>query len=104
MDHESNRAGTLMIVGLGPGAPGALTPDAAAALAAADTVVGYHGYLDLIASHLDGKTVIGRTLGQEVDRARTALELAEQGHIVALVSSGDAGIYGMGGVALELAA
>jgi precorrin-3B C17-methyltransferase len=94
----------LYVVGLGPGAPELLTPAASAALDAADTVVGYRGYLDQIADRLDGKTVIGRELGQEVERARVALERAEQGHTVALVSSGDAGIYGMGGVAWELAA
>jgi precorrin-3B C17-methyltransferase len=97
-------AGILYIVGLGPGSPGLLTPEAAAALEAADTVVGYRGYLDLIDARLAGKTVVGRELGEEVARARAALELAEAGRTVALVSSGDAGIYGMGGVAWELAA
>lgn len=97
-------AGILYIVGLGPGSPGLLTPEAAAALEAADTVVGYRGYLDLIADRLAGKTVVGRELGEEVARARAALELAEAGRTVALVSSGDAGIYGMGGVAWELVA
>ncbi len=94
----------MFVVGLGPGSPGLLTPDAAAALEAAEIVVGYHGYLDLIAERIDGKTIVGRELGQEVERARTALQLAEQGQTVALVSSGDAGVYGMGGVAWELAA
>ncbi|GAC1471224.1 MAG: precorrin-3B C(17)-methyltransferase [Isosphaeraceae bacterium] len=94
----------LSIVGLGPGSPGLLTPDAAEAIDRADTVVGYHGYLELIADRLSGKTVVGRDLGTEVERAGTALALAEAGHVVALVSSGDAGIYGMGGVAWELSA
>ena len=92
------------MVGLGPGSPGLLTPDASAALEAADTVVGYRGYLDTIEPLLAGKTVIGRELGEEVERGRLALQLANEGHAVALVSSGDAGIYGMGGVAWELAA
>ncbi len=97
-------SGILYVVGLGPGSAGLLTPDAASAIDAADTVVGYHGYLDLIGSRLTDKTVIGRDLGLEVERAEVALDLAERGHVVALVSSGDAGIYGMGGVAWEVAA
>ncbi|MBV8316185.1 MAG: precorrin-3B C(17)-methyltransferase, partial [Planctomycetaceae bacterium] len=104
MNDSTRSPGTLFVVGLGPGSPGLLTPDAASALDAADVVVGYQGYLDLIAPRLAGKEVIGRELGQEVERAGAALELAEQGRTVALVSSGDAGVYGMGGVAWELAA
>jgi precorrin-3B C17-methyltransferase len=96
--------GRLLILGLGPGAPGLLAPDAAAALDAAEVVVGYRGYLEPIADRLAGKEVVGRELGEEVGRARIALELAESGRVVALVSSGDAGVYGMAGVALELAA
>jgi precorrin-3B C17-methyltransferase len=96
--------GILWIIGLGPGPPGLLAPAAAAALDAAEVVVGYHGYLDLIVDRLAGKEVIGRELGQEVERAAIALDRAESGRTVALVSSGDAGVYGMGGVACELAA
>lgn len=104
MNHEPSSSGTLYVVGLGPGSPGLLTPDAAEAIVAADTVVGYHGYLELIAPHLTHKTVIGRDLGLEVERARVALGAAECGRVVALVSSGDAGVYGMGGVVWELVA
>jgi precorrin-3B C17-methyltransferase len=101
--HDSPH-GTLFLVGLGPGPAALITPEAAAALEAAEVVVGYRGYLDLIAERLGGKRVVGRELGQEVERATEALELAEAGRTVALVSSGDAGVYGMAGVALELAA
>ena len=100
---QSSR-GTLWIVGLGPGAPGLLTPDAAAALAAAEVVVGYRGYLERVVDRLEGKEVVGSDLGQEVERAAVALDLAEAGRSVALVSGGDAGVYGMAGVACELAA
>ena len=102
--QRGEQPGRLCVVGLGPGSPGLLTPDALEALREADTVVGYHGYLDQVADVLVGKTVIGRELGEEVGRARLALDLAEQGRSVALVSSGDAGVYGMGGVAWEVAA
>jgi precorrin-3B C17-methyltransferase len=94
----------LYVVGLGPGSPDLLTPEASSALEAADVVVGYHGYLDLIADRIASKERVGLDLGKEVERAEVALELAEAGRAVALVSSGDAGVYGMGGVALELAA
>src|SRR3954451_11600944 len=104
MNRDAPNPGTLFVVGLGPGSSGLLTPDAASAIDASGTVVGYRGYLELIGSRLEGKEVVGRELGEEVERARTALELAEAGRTVALVSSGDAGIYGMGGVVWELAA
>jgi precorrin-3B C17-methyltransferase len=104
MNDDRPTRGILYVVGLGPGSDGLLTPDAAKALEEADTVVGYRGYLEPIAPRLAGKAVVGRELGQEVERAREALRLAEQGHAVALVSSGDPGVYGMGGVACELAA
>jgi len=76
--HDS---GILFVVGLGPGAPGLLTPDAARAIERADAVVGYRGYLDRIAGLLDGKQVIGRALGQEAERAR----IAEKKHEVAQI-------------------
>ena len=101
---RSDGRGILYVVGLGPGSPGLLTPDASAALDTADTIVGYSGYLDLISDRLAGKEVVSRALGEEVERARAALELAGAGHTVALVSSGDAGVYGMASVACELAA
>ncbi|SIO63130.1 precorrin-8X methylmutase [Singulisphaera sp. GP187] len=104
MSLEDQTTGILYVVGLGPGSAGLLTPDASAALAASDAIVGYRGYLDLIEDRLAGKTIVGRELGEEVERARLALELAEQGRTVALISTGDAGIYGMGGVVCELAA
>lgn len=104
MNRDRPGTGMLYVVGLGPGSAGALTPDASAAIEAADTVVGYHGYLDLIAERLRGKMVGGRDLGLEIERAGVALDLAEAGQVVALVSSGDAGVYGMGGVAWELSA
>ena len=96
MNH-GHRRGTSIVVGLGPGSPGLLTPDAAAAIDAADTVVGYHGYLDLIADRLAGKDG-HRPRPRAGGRARgAALDLAEPGKVVALVSSGDAGRLRHGG-------
>ncbi len=102
-DSRRLEPGLLQVVGLGPGSPGLLSPDAASAIDSAEVIVGYRGYLDLISDRLGGKTLVGRELGEEVERAGLAIDQAESGRTVALVSSGDAGVYGMAGVAWELA-
>jgi precorrin-3B C17-methyltransferase len=66
-------------------------------------VVGYKRYLDLIGDLTDGKELISSGMTKETERCEAAIRRAEQGATVALVSSGDAGIYGMAGLALELA-
>lgn len=95
-------AGSLVLVGLGPGAMDLLPPLARAALDRAEVIVGYHGYLDLIVGLTEGKIMVGAELGEEVARAARAVDLALAGRHVALVSSGDAGIYGMAGLAYEV--
>ena len=91
------------MVGLGPGDASLLAPMAEAALADADMVVGYTAYIDLVApALLAGKTVVATGMTGEVARCRTALEAAAAGGRVVLVSSGDAGVYGMAGLALEM--
>ncbi|MSQ29005.1 MAG: precorrin-3B C(17)-methyltransferase [Dehalococcoidia bacterium] len=95
--------GLLTIVGLGPGAEDLLTPRARAALKAAEVVVGYGLYLDMVRAWLPGLRCIDSPIGEEEARARLSLDLARGGQRVALVSSGDAGVYGMAGLALELA-
>ncbi len=92
------------MVSLGPGAPEHLTPRARSALAEAQVVVGYQTYIDLIRPLLSGQEVAASAMKQEVKRCRLALERAREGARVALVSSGDAGVYGMAGLVLELAA
>jgi precorrin-3B C17-methyltransferase len=67
-------------------------------------VVGYSRYLQLIADLTEGKELISSGMTQEIERCRTALQRAAAGQTVALVSSGDAGIYGMAGLAIEMAA
>ena len=94
--------GALAIVGIGPGDAGWRTPEATAALEAADDVVGYSLYLDLVGDAIAGKRRHDGTLGAEEDRVRLALDLAAGGRSVALVSSGDAGIYGLATLAFEL--
>ena len=94
--------GRLAIVGIGPGEAAWRTPEASAALADASDVVGYGLYLDLLAESLRGKRRHARSLGDETGRARLALDLAAEGRTVALVSSGDAGIYGLATLVFEL--
>lgn len=99
---SSARPAELLVVGLGPGPEGWLTPEASAALAEVDHVVGYAPYVARVPQraglvrHASGNTV-------EVDRARAALELARQGESVAVVSGGDPGVFGMAAAVFEAA-
>jgi cobalt-precorrin 5A hydrolase/precorrin-3B C17-methyltransferase len=93
--------GHLDIVGIGPGADGWRTPEASAALAAADCVVGYGLYLDLVVDLVGGKERFETGLGHETARVERALDLAAEGRRVALVCSGDAGIYALATLAFE---
>ena len=94
--------GRLTIVGIGPGDARFRTPSAEAAIRAADDVVGYGLYLGLIADLTAGKGLHESRLGEEELRVRTALDLAASGRSVALVSSGDAGVYGLAALVFEL--
>jgi cobalt-precorrin 5A hydrolase / precorrin-3B C17-methyltransferase len=94
--------GRLSIVGIGPGSDAWRTPEASAQLAAASDVVGYGLYLDLVADLIAGKERHVSELAQEEDRVRRALDLAAEGRSVALVCSGDAGIYALATLAFEL--
>ncbi len=94
--------GILTIVGIGPGASDWRTPEAAAALSSADDVVGYGLYLDLVGDLIKGTPRHSSDLGREEDRARQALDLAATGRRVALVCSGDAGIYALATLVFEL--
>ncbi|MFS8855158.1 MULTISPECIES: precorrin-3B C(17)-methyltransferase [unclassified Synechococcus] len=98
----SPRAGHLWLIGTGPGDPAQLTLAARLALAQADVVIGYQLYLDLVAPLLHpGQICEAFSITQEVQRAQRAIALAQQGLQVAVISSGDAGIYGMAGLVLE---
>ena len=94
--------GRLAIVGLGPGARDLLTPRAVAELRRASVVVGLDQYVDQVRDLLrPGTRVLATGLGQEEERARTAVHEARAGHAVALIGSGDAGVYAMASPALE---
>ena len=96
--------GSIIVVGIGPGAPGLLTPDAQLAIEKADLVLGYKTYINLIRDLLAGKVIVSSGMRQETERCRQALEAALQGKEVVLVSSGDPGVYGMAGLMYEMAA
>ncbi|MEM0448218.1 MAG: precorrin-3B C(17)-methyltransferase [Methanomassiliicoccales archaeon] len=99
---RSESKGKLYVVGTGPGDVGLLTPQARQAIRIADVVLGHKLYLDLVRDELEGKEVISSGMGREVERAREALRLAKE-RTVTLVSGGDAGVYGMASIVLELA-
>src|SRR5579885_3208895 len=93
--------GRLFVVGLGPGDPALLTGQARSALETAEVLVGYAASLDQVRAWLPEREYRPSPLGAETERAAEALALAAAGRRVALVSSGDAGVYGMASVALE---
>jgi cobalt-precorrin 5A hydrolase/precorrin-3B C17-methyltransferase len=94
--------GRLEIVGMGPGSASGRTAEVDAALRGVTDLVGYKLYLDLLGSLTHGKRLHGYELGAEEQRVRIALDLAAQGREVALVCSGDAGIYAMATLVYEL--
>lgn len=91
-------------VGLGPGDAQLLTAQARAALQSADVLCGYTVYVELVRPLFPEKEVYATGMTREIDRCRWALETAQRGKTVALVCSGDAGVYGMASPLLELAA
>lgn len=92
------------MVGIGPGNRLDRTRRAERAIADSRVVAGYHLYLEHIADLTAGKERIASGMMQETERCRAALQRAANGAVVALVSSGDPGVYGMAGLALEMAA
>ena len=93
----------VFVVGLGPGGEAFLTGQARAALASAEVLCGYTVYVDLVKPQFPDKETFTTPMRKELDRCRWALETASQGRSVALVCSGDAGVYGMAAPLLELA-
>lgn len=93
----------LTVVGLGPGDTALCTPQALAALEAAELLVGYTRYIELIPQELrDRKRIMATGMRGEMQRCQHAIQAALDGVPTAVVSSGDAGIYGMAGLVLEL--
>lgn len=93
----------IYVVGIGPGNIESMTFEAYNALKKSDIIIGYRTYIDLIKEEFRDKELISSPMKKEVDRCREVLELAEDGKVVSLISSGDAGVYGMAGIMLEVA-
>lgn len=113
MDHPSETTsspenetqdgqGSLSIVGIGPGNDDHVTPAAFRAIAEADVVVGYTTYIRLVKHLITGKEVTRTGMTEEIGRARAAVEKAQAGAKVAIISSGDAGVYGMAALVFQV--
>ncbi len=94
---------TLFVVGIGPGGVEFMTEQARNAMEKADVLCGYTVYIDLVAPLFPGKETYTSPMKQEIERCRWALETAQKGKDVAFICSGDAGVYGMAGLLLQLA-
>ncbi len=104
MSELGRSQGRLFVVGIGPGQEAWRSPEVTRMVQEATDLVGYSLYLDIISEISDGKTRHDFDLGKEEDRVRHAMELAGEGKDVALVCSGDAGIYAMATLVFELLA
>jgi precorrin-3B C17-methyltransferase len=94
--------GILYVVGIGPGAQDHATPAALKAIAESQLVVGYTTYIKLVRHLLEGKEIVKTGMTEEIGRARAAIERARGGATVSLISSGDAGVYGMAGLVFQV--
>lgn len=92
----------IYVVGIGPGAQEQMTMAARNTLESCDIIVGYTVYVDLVKEFLPTKEYLTTPMRQEVDRCRMAFAEAQKGKAVAMICSGDAGVYGMSGLMLEL--
>lgn len=92
----------IYVVGIGPGEYEQMTMRAAQALKSCDVIVGYTVYVDLVREHFADKEFLTTPMKKEVDRCVLAFEEAKKGKTVAMICSGDAGVYGMSGLMLEI--
>ena len=99
---ETKNAGQIAVVGMGPGMESMMTNQALQALDEADVIVGYTVYLDLLGDRFEGKEFLSTPMKQEAERCRLAFAEAVKGKRVAMVCSGDAGIYGMASLMFEI--
>ena len=92
----------IYVIGIGPGCRGLMTQEAISAMEDAEVIVGYKTYIKLVEDFIKDKEVVQNGMRKEVDRCQDAIDIAKTGKKVAVISSGDAGIYGMAGLILEL--
>lgn len=92
----------IYVIGIGPGCRDLMTQEAISAMEDAEVIVGYKTYIKLVEDFVKDKEVVQNGMRKEVDRCQDAIDIAKTGKKVAVISSGDAGIYGMAGLILEL--
>ena len=92
----------IYVIGIGPGCKDLMTGEAINAINDAQVIVGYKTYIDLVQDFIKNKEVVQNGMRKEIERCKEAIEIAKTGKKVAVISSGDAGIYGMAGLILEL--
>ena len=102
MTNNKLQKGVLFLVGIGPGDHRDMTARSIAVLRNCDVVVGYRRYIELVEPFIAGKEVISSGMTREIERCSTAIAAACRGKKVSLISSGDPGVYGMAGLALEI--
>ncbi len=95
--------GKLYAVGFGPGGYEHMTQKAIEVINSVDIITGYTTYIEMLKEFFPDKEYLATPMTKEIDRCKLALDLAEEGKTVAMVSSGDSGIYGMAGIMLEIA-
>ncbi|WP_036715852.1 precorrin-3B C(17)-methyltransferase, partial [Paenibacillus darwinianus] len=96
------KKGKVAIIGFGPGAAEHITGRAREAIRESEVIIGYNTYVDLILGLLTDQAVVRTGMTEEVSRAQEAVRQAESGKTVAVISSGDAGVYGMAGLIYEV--
>lgn len=92
----------IYVIGIGPGCRDLMTQEAISAMEDVEVIVGYKTYIKLVEDFVKDKEVVQNGMRKEVDRCQDAIDIAKTGKKVAVISSGDAGIYGMAGLILEL--
>ena len=92
----------IYVIGIGPGCRDLMTQEAISAMEDVEVIVGYKTYIKLVEDFIKDKEVVQNGMRKEVDRCQDAIDIAKTGKKVAVISSGDAGIYGMAGLILEL--
>ena len=101
--HTGGGPSRLYVVSLGPGSSRYLAPEAREVLSRVDCIVGYDTYMGLLDPEiLEGKEIVSTGMKKEIDRCRAAIRMTLEGRRTAVICSGDAGIYGMAGLVLEL--
>lgn len=92
----------LYVIGIGPGEYEQMTLKAIHAMEKSEVIIGYTVYVDLVKEHFPGKEFLTTPMKKEVDRCVMAFEEAKKGKVVSMICSGDAGVYGMSGLMLEI--